>query len=273
MKQIIILLCLVCSWTCFALDITTRAGTTYRNCEVTKVDPDSLTIRHSDGVAKIQFEDIPKSLLTQHHYDPAKVAAYRKTFEDAKAASAAKVAEQQKEIESIRAKAQQQEEERQQWALAQRQRQAEAAAELRKAQRAQSGLTFSPTKQDGLRLEHESYGKLLSEAKTKATNLNYNEERTNSLISSVPAGGILTLHIERSTIGAANTEYFTVIVFDRTGKEILRRIGGDSIAEVPNSNGKWWNLMVIRLPEISEMPIKIRVVDTLSNKASEFNAE
>ena len=138
---------------------------------------------------------------------------------------------------------------------------------------AQKGLIISPDKNSGLRIEHESYGKLLSEAKTKATNLNYNQDRTNALISSIPAGGRLILHIERSTIGAANTEYFTVIVFDRTGKEIVRRAGSDSIAEIPGSDGMWWNIMSMNLPEISDTPIKIRVVDGLSNKASEFNAE
>jgi len=144
---------------------------------------------------------------------------------------------------------------------------------LRKQEAGQRGFAISPAESDGLRIEHESYGKLLSEAHTKATNLNYNEDRANALISSIPAGGRLVLNIERSTIGAANTKYFTVIVFDRTGKEIVRGVGSKSTAEIPGSNGKWWNIMTVELPEISETPIKIRVVDALSNKASEFNAE
>lgn len=136
----------------------------------------------------------------------------------------------------------------------------------------QRSLTISPAESNGLRIEHEDYRQLFSEAKTKATNLNYNEDRTNALISSIPAGGRLVLHIERSTIGAANTKYFTVIIFDPTGKEIVRRVGSDRVAKVPRSNGMWWHIMIVDLPEIYETPIKIRVADTLSNTASEFDA-
>jgi hypothetical protein len=125
----------------------------------------------------------------------------------------------------------------------------------------------------GSELSMKSYGMLLSEAKTKARNLNYGEDRTNALVSSIPNGGSLVLNIERSTIGAANTKYFTMIVFDRAGKEIVRRVGSDSTAEVPGSNGMWWNIMIVDLPETIEPPIKIRVVDALHKNATEFNAQ
>ena len=46
----------------------------------------------------------------------------------------------------------------------------------------------------------------------------------------------------------------------------------EAVREVPGSDGMWWNMMTMSLPEISETPIKIRVVDALSSKASEFNA-
>ena len=134
-------------------------------------------------------------------------------------------------------------------------------------------LSIIPAESAGLRIEHESYGMLASKAETKARNLNYGEDRTNALVSTIPAGGRLVLHIERSTIGAANTEYFTMIVFDRDGKEIVRQVGSNDIANVPSANGMWWNIMVVDLPKTIEPPVKIRVVDTLSNTATEFNAQ
>ena len=138
---------------------------------------------------------------------------------------------------------------------------------------AENGLTISPTVQNGLSVKHDSYAKLLQKAKTKATNLNYTQNQTDELVSKVPEGGTLFLHITRSTIGAADLQYFTIIVFEGNGKEIARRQGVesiDSIAETPISGDMWWNIMALNLPAIPETPIKIRVVDGLANKAFVF---
>jgi len=234
-------------------DFNTIDGKEYNNATVSRVEPDGIVLITKSGVSKVYFTELPKEVQERFHYDAAKAAAFS--------------GEHNANLEAFRKQ------------LEQAQRQAdERTAKIinprpSKLKRAQSDLTISPAKNDGLRIEHESYEKLLSEAKTKATNLNYDQNRTDVLISSIPAGGKLILHIERSTIGAANTEYFTIIVFDRTGKEIVRRVGDDSIAEVPGSNGMWWNIMTMSLPEISETPIKVRVVDALYNKARDFNGE
>ena len=82
---------------CFALDITTRKGVTYRQATVTKVEPDGVRISHADGAAKILFEDLPDALQRQYNYDPAKVAAYRKQLADAQEAAADKAAEEQRQ--------------------------------------------------------------------------------------------------------------------------------------------------------------------------------
>jgi hypothetical protein len=58
--------------------ITTRNGTVYHHVTVIKVEPDSLTLRHSDGVAKIDFEDLPITLREKYHYDTARAAAFKK---------------------------------------------------------------------------------------------------------------------------------------------------------------------------------------------------
>jgi len=60
-----------------AVDITTRDGTTYRHAVVTAVEPDVLHVTHSNGVARIPFEDLPTSIQQKYHYDPAKAVEYR----------------------------------------------------------------------------------------------------------------------------------------------------------------------------------------------------
>ena len=80
---------------CLALDITTRKGVTYKQATITRVEPDGVRVSHTDGAAKIAFEDLPDALQRQYNYDPAKVTAYRKQVEDARKAAATKAAEEQ----------------------------------------------------------------------------------------------------------------------------------------------------------------------------------
>lgn len=89
---------------CFGLDISTRTGTTYRKCEVVKVEPDGIRITHDAGAAKIEFEDLPDALKRQYNFDPANVAAYRKTIADAKAAAEEKVKVERARLEAARQK-------------------------------------------------------------------------------------------------------------------------------------------------------------------------
>jgi hypothetical protein len=79
----------------FALHITTADGQSYKQCAVTRVEPDALRITHADGAARIPYEKLPPALQKQY-FDPAKVAAYRNQAEDARKAAAAKAAEQQR---------------------------------------------------------------------------------------------------------------------------------------------------------------------------------
>lgn len=96
---------LACATVCFGLDITTRNGTTYRKCEVVKVEPDGIRVTHDAGAAKIEFEDLPDALKRQYNFDPAKVAAYRKVIADAKAAAEAKAKMEGDRVEAARRKA------------------------------------------------------------------------------------------------------------------------------------------------------------------------
>jgi hypothetical protein len=98
------LLSTVVRMSCFAADITTRDGTTYHNAQVTGVDPDGIHVTHSIGVAKLRFEELPDALQKQYHYDPGKVAAYRKQIGDPEKTSAAQdAAAQQTEMHATAA--------------------------------------------------------------------------------------------------------------------------------------------------------------------------
>lgn len=61
-----------------ARDITTNKGKTYKNIDV-KAKVNGLTIFHSLGASFERFDNLPKSIQDEFHYDKAKADLYEKT--------------------------------------------------------------------------------------------------------------------------------------------------------------------------------------------------
>jgi len=91
-----------------ALDITTLDGITYRKCEDIRAEPDTLVFSHTNGSARINYDNLPTALKSKY-FDPAKVAAYREKIrqqiQDARDAAAAKAALLQRQHDEAVAKA------------------------------------------------------------------------------------------------------------------------------------------------------------------------
>ncbi len=77
MKRIVCLIFLVSSC-CFAGDLTTLDGKTYRNITVTRVEADGLVVTHAEGGCKIEFLNLPEDVRKKYSYDPAKAEAAKK---------------------------------------------------------------------------------------------------------------------------------------------------------------------------------------------------
>jgi len=58
-------------------ELQTSAGKTYLNCFVTKIAADTLTVRHSKGMARISFFSLSKEIQNQYNFDP--IAAVKKS--------------------------------------------------------------------------------------------------------------------------------------------------------------------------------------------------
>ena len=71
-----------------AASITNVAGTVYENAMVTLVEPDGITIRHSSGVAKLLYTELPEGVRAQYGFDAGKAAAYGQQVQQAKADAA-----------------------------------------------------------------------------------------------------------------------------------------------------------------------------------------
>jgi len=74
-------------------DLATTDGQMYRNVQVWKVEPDGLTIRHDEGLTKLEFPLLPEDWQKKYEYDPESAAAYRRAL-----AAACEEAERNKKI-------------------------------------------------------------------------------------------------------------------------------------------------------------------------------
>jgi len=120
--------------------------------------------------------------------------------------------------------------------------------------------TFDQVKED---IVKSSENKMLSKEAT---------EKEINTWKSFGAGGTIELYIERSTIGAANTEYFTIVVQDENKEEIFRKEFDSDIPERPRvGGGNWWNYTTCYLKEeVQGNKIYVYVIDDLSDKRHEF---
>ena len=133
-------------------------------------------------------------------------------------------------------------------------------------------LLFLPKDYGGISVQHETYIEIKESEERRLRNLNKSEEEIRLAGSDQSKGGRLIVRIERGTIGAANTKYFTVIVFDADGKEVQRKEGTDDIPSLPIGDGGWRNLLIVHLLECKR-PITVRVVDELLNHKCEFQSQ
>jgi len=77
-------------------------------------------------------------------------------------------------------------------------------------------------------------------------------------------GGAITIYLMRSTIGAANTDYFTIIVKDSLENEIYREKLPNRIPSVPESGSPFWtNWGYISIPTPLHGKNFIYVIDGL----------
>jgi len=117
-----------------------------------------------------------------------------------------------------------------------------------------------------IRIKYEDY-EHTKEQKLKELNNEFaSEEKINKEIGELPKGGYIKVNIERSTIGAANTEMFEYVIFEN-GKEIYRKKGTSDIAETPINPGEmWWNIDIIELSKEIETSITLYVIDKLGGR-------
>jgi len=64
-------------------DVVATDGRVFRNAQPWKVEPDGVTLRHDEGLTKLEFPLLPEEWQKKYAYDPAEAAAYRRVLADA----------------------------------------------------------------------------------------------------------------------------------------------------------------------------------------------
>src|SRR6266487_527357 len=59
-----------------ALDITTLDGKVYKDCEVSRVFPDSICVLFSSGGARVKFTNLPEPVREKYGYNPEQAANF-----------------------------------------------------------------------------------------------------------------------------------------------------------------------------------------------------
>lgn len=128
------------------------------------------------------------------------------------------------------------------------------------------------SKSTSAKVEYKSYNYLINETKKKSTTEMWEEMRLQKELDRLPQGGYVFIHINASTIGAANTKYWSYIIKDINGKEITRKHGVDDIHEFTSTQYGtiWWNIDLVPITTKINGPFKVHVIDELTSKNIEF---
>ncbi len=99
------------------------------------------------------------------------------------------------------------------------------------------------------------------------------KNETIELYENFATGGLIHFYITRLTIGAANTEWFTIIVKDSNEKEIFRKELEPSVPNTPTMFVDWSNYKAIFLDTKIQENFFVYVIDKLGDENSKFKFE
>lgn len=120
-------------------------------------------------------------------------------------------------------------------------------------------------------LLYEDYNILLADKKKELANKLASEKEIQKELRTIPKGGMATIKVARTTIGAANTGMFEYVIFEN-GKEIYRRQGTNRVANTPDSGDgvHWWNIDLITFPKPITNQMTVYVVDNLNQIRAKY---
>lgn len=123
------------------------------------------------------------------------------------------------------------------------------------------------------KVEYQSLTQLIAETRKESEKEMWTKEKLQSTIDlykSTCIGGQIRLDIERTTIGGANTEYFTIIIKDNAENELYRETLDSDVPNPSRSNDNWWNIKSCWLDKRIKAPFYVYIVDALEDAPFKF---
>lgn len=219
-------------------ELVTRKGVVYRDVTIRKVEADCLAISHESGLARIPYEDLDEDLRGKLGFDPDKARIAREANKRHQAEQLARMAE-----EEVRVK---------------------------KAVPWWKRCELMEVKGDDVEVRYMSKTDLAAEVRKMLENELRPEEEIRKKERTVPPGGRLIVKVYRHTLGGANAENFTLVIRDKTNREIMRRRWEYNVGELPGEKGMWWNLMTETLDRELEVGDTVSIVDAVGDTRADF---
>lgn len=121
------------------------------------------------------------------------------------------------------------------------------------------------------KIEYKSLAQLIDEVKVQSEKEMWQDGKLESTIDVYKRawkGGLVKMYIERNTIGAANTDMFSIIIKDTDENELHR---AELENNIPNySSDDWWNFGYAYIEERIKTPFYVYVVDKLEDAPFKF---
>lgn len=128
------------------------------------------------------------------------------------------------------------------------------------------------TKNRGTAIVYKTPAELTNEFNKEADLKMWSAEQKETERLKYPKGGCLILEINRMSIGAADTDGFTIVAQDNTGKEVFRKELKTSVASPVFLSGLtyWQNFAAASLPEELKTGSVVYVIDSLNGLRFEY---
>ena len=118
-----------------------------------------------------------------------------------------------------------------------------------------------------IKIEYEDYTMVADKTLTQLNNQLENESTRNTVMSSIPHGGQITIRIYRRIIDSANTNNFIYVIV-QDGKEIYRKNGSHNVPnyDISDYGTTCWNIDIVYVPKPIEDSITLYVIDRLGGE-------
>lgn len=142
----------------------------------------------------------------------------------------------------------------------------------KKPAKTQDKEIYDLTRNNGTAIGYETPAELAANFEKEAQLNMWTDQDKQTKKATLPAGGVLRLGIMRQTLGAADTKFFTVVVRNEKGEEVLRKELESSVPSyLPVAGVSFYrNLALLPIQEPLKTGYTVYVIDAVLQRRHEY---